>query len=328
MMQPPFFIIGAQRSGTTLLRLLLNAHPEVAIPEEGTFWMPLLRKRQRDISRRLCGWELKRCIEYIERNRQFQLWGIEPGEVSGRILKKDQTTLSELMHALYGVYARKYHKRLWGDKTPSFFRMISVLRGLFPEARFIHIIRDGRDVYLSVRQNDPSKGNIAVTALEWSYKVSKAKKELSFVDQNHVLELKYEDLTNETADELKKICSFLQLDYEPNMLNFWRTSRDFLGSSHSQLISKPITRISVNRWQRELTSKELNCFETIAGSMLDSLGYRLSQEKSRSLNSTPTALLKLSCGLPMRATRVLLTALLLNVSARFGLTTSAAGGSN
>jgi hypothetical protein len=326
MMQPPFFIIGAQRSGTTLLRLLLNAHPEIAIPEEGTFWMPLLRKCKDDISRRFSGSELKRCMEYLERNKQFQLWGIAPSEVFGQIQKQGGCSLAEMMHELYKVHATQYDKRLWGDKTPSFFRMISVLKGLFPDARFIHIIRDGRDVYLSWRQIDPSKRNIAVTALEWSYKVSRARKELSFVDRNNVLELKYEDLTNETADELKKICSFLQVDYDANMLNFWRTSRDFLGSSHSRLISKPITRISVNRWQRELTSKELNCFEYIAGSMLESLGYRLSQEKSRSLSPTPTALLKLSYGLPMRATRVLLTALLLNVSARFGLTTSAAGG--
>ena len=326
MTKHPFFIIGAQRSGTTLLRLLLNAHSDIAIPEEGTFWMPLLRKSRGDISRRFSGWELKRCIEYLERNRQFQLWGMESGEVFGQILKQDAYTLAEMMQELYRVYAAKYNKGLWGDKTPSFFRMVSLLRALFPDARFIHNIRDGRDVYLSWRQIDPSKRNIAVTALEWSYKVSRAKKELSFADQSNVLEFKYEDLTHDPKRELKKICSFLQVDYEADMLNFWRTSRNFVGSTHSQLISKPITGISVNRWQRELRPRELSCFETVAGSTLESLGYTRSQEERRSF--TPNVLLRLLYGVPLRATRVLITAFLLNVSARFGLATSAAGGGN
>ena len=72
----PFFIIGAQRSGTTLLRLMLNTHSQVAIPEEGTFWMPLLREHKRPENLYISKQSLSNYVTYIQKNAQFHLWNL------------------------------------------------------------------------------------------------------------------------------------------------------------------------------------------------------------------------------------------------------------
>ena len=321
----PVFIIGAQRSGTTLLRLMMNAHSEIAIPEEGTFWMPLLRKFKGRLKEKINKHDLEKYFKYIQSNTQFNLWGIEPDKVFDNIRKKGICSLPELMAALYEYYAATAKKKYWGDKTPSFFRMIQVLSRLFPDARFIHMIRDGRDIYLSWRKMDSTKSNICVTALEWVYKVRKAHKELKQLDSKRVMEIRYEDFVENSEKELKKICGFIGLQYESNMLNYWQTSEQFIGNHHSSLIFKPVSSSSVNKWQKELTENEIMEFELIAGRLLSSMNYSLAQTNKQNIKLMVIVLLKLLYGLPLRAFQVLYTVFILNISSKLGWATDAAG---
>lgn len=321
----PVFIVGTQRSGTTLLRLMLNSHSKIAIPEEGTFWMPLLRRSKGKIDRKIKSSELKNYFKYIQNNTQFKLWGIDPQAAFDEIRREEGCTLAELMSKLYDCYASTHNKTIWGDKTPSFFRMISILSKLFPSARFIHLLRDGRDVYLSLRRMDSSKNNIGVAALEWSYKIQKAQKDLSSLDPRKVLEIRYEDLVGKPDEELKKICHFLELEYESNMSTYWQTSSHFIGAHHSNLIFKPITQSSVGRWKKELKCQELKVFEWFTGSTLESWGYQLSQKRTYNVKTVLGSLGQIFYGLPLRAIQVLYTALILKISAKYGLSTDAAG---
>jgi len=324
-MEEPIFVIGAQRSGTTLMRLMLNSHSQIAIPEEGTFWMPLLRKYKGRFEERITDSELERALKYIKSNTQFKLWRIETEKVFGEIRKGGGCCLGDLITKLYEHYARSFDKRIWGDKTPSFFRMISVLKELFPYARFIHVIRDGRDVFLSCRKMNPSKSNVCVAALEWVYKVKKAQEQLRSVNPERVLEIRYEDLVAKTETGLSKTCLFLGVGYEPEMLNYWHTSQNLIGAHHSELVFHPVAQIPVNRWKREMREDELRSFEWIAGKTLVSLGYRLSQKDSHKMKSGTRAIWHLLHGLPLRAVQVFRTALVLNICARFGLATAASG---
>lgn len=311
---PPIFVIGSQRSGTTLLRLILNAHSKVAIPEEGTFWMPLLRKRRGNLG----GNELENWLKYIKKNSQFQLWRMETKEAVERIRKKGNCSLAEVMSAFYEDYLQMCKKSIWGDKTPSFFRMVPVLASLFPDARFIYVVRDGRDVYLSWRKMNPSKNNISIVAVEWIYKLQKAKKALEALDVTRSLEIRYEDLVCMPDETLKKICNFLALEYESTMLNYWKTSDRFIGSHHSKLIFRPVSSKSVGKWKRELSQKEVCRFELIAGRALASHGYELSQDASRCIENLLGAIFQLAYGLPQRAAQVFLNTLNQYVSATFG----------
>ena len=314
----PIFILGAQRSGTTLLRLLLNSHSRVAIPEEGDFFIPLMRKYRSNLKKEVDGKDLLRFIDYIQNNPQFKLWLLNAEVFFDEIKKRKRVYLADLMSGLYEHYAKTQRKDMWGDKTPSFFRMIPVLSELFPDARFIHIIRDGRDLFLSWRKIDRTKSNISLVALEWIYKIKKARMALNELDSDRSMEIRYEDFVTDLEKKLIKICSFLSLEYEPTMLDYWQKSDRYIGEHHSKLIFRPVSASSINKWKKELSQKELGKFETIAGSVLASNGYELSQGMPRNMLSYINAVFEMSYGLPYRVSQVLLTALNYYTSAKLG----------
>jgi hypothetical protein len=315
----PIFILGSQRSGTTLLRLMLNAHSQIAIPEEGSFWMPLLRDYKKGKAKTINKAKLQRYIDYIESNPQFSLWNLD-ATVLFEVLRKQATlTLRELMYETYSAFARANAKQIWGDKTPSFFRMIPVLIDLFPEARIIHLVRDGRDIYLSRRNQNPAMRNVSVQALEWVYKARKARQDLSIFEPSQVLELKYEDLVHSPIEKLQELCIFLSVPYEPEMLEYWKTSNQFIGAHHSRLVFQPVSAESVSKWKKFLTKKEIRKFEFIAGSVLTYYGYELSGDAGRTFENVFAVALQLAYGLPKRAMQVFLNALNYHLSARYGL---------
>ena len=315
----PIFIIGVQRSGTTLLRLMLNAHSQIAIPEEGGFWRPLLRRFRTNVNREFCGNEFLRYVDYLREHPQFKLWGIEAKDFFEDIRKEQSLTLAELMSRTYAYYASTFNKPIWGDKTPSFFRMIPTLKKLFPNARFIHIVRDGRDLYLSWRKVDPSKNNITMIALEWVYKVKKAQSALLAIEPERSLQIKYEDLVNSPCETLSKVCNFLFLTFEKNMLNYWLNSYKYIGLHHSELIFQPVSTQSVERWKTVLSRKQVRKFECIAGSTLANNGYELSIKDVRRSEHVLDTILSLLYGIPLRTAQVFITALSEQLDARFGI---------
>lgn len=325
MNRSPFFIIGCQRSGTTLLRLMLNGHSKIAIPEEGGFWKPLLNRFKGNPEKKIKGSELKNYLKYIENNTQFQMWKLDPKETINKIREQSICTLGELMSAFYHDYAIIYKKNIWGDKTPSFFRMVAVLDELFPLTKFIHLVRDGRDIYLSWQKMKVQKRNVSVAALEWSQKIKRAKKGLSQIKPERYIEIRYEDLVSEPENTLNRICTFLQVEYEPTMLNFWRTSDQFIGSHHSDLIFKPVSLNSVEKWKNKLTEKEISYYESIAGPVLLSLGYDL-QGNSVNKKSLPIDVcFELAYGLPLRLWTFFYTNVSLKIGSRFGIKMDTAG---
>lgn len=319
---PPFFIIGAQRSGTTLLRLMLNAHSQIAIPEEGTFWMPLLRsfRKQEELD-----FTKEGVWEYLRKNSQFQLWNVSVEAAAHECKTTPCRSFAEFMSVFYDVYAQKNGKLFWGDKTPSFFRMVPVLQHLFPEAKFIHLIRDGRDNYVSWKRMNVHQRNASVAAFEWSHKIKKAREDLKALRKQQLIELRYEDLVREPEETLVRVCRFLGVEFEAGMLNFWRSSAEFIGAHHSQSIFKPVTTAHIGKWRTALPEAELRRFEYIAGKKLEEHGYELCCKQNVSLFEFVIIVWELGIGLPRRLTSVILTALSLKLSFRFGLATKAAG---
>lgn len=319
----PVFIVGAQRSGTTLLRLMLNAHSQIAIPEEGTFWMPLLRRYKNNKFQKFNSIKRERYKKYLLSNCQFKLWGMDSAECVSIFTDSEMINLPTLMESFYKLYARKQGKDIWGDKTPSFFRMTPVLAQLFPQAKFINVIRDGRDLFLSWKKMNPAKSNIAVVAYEWRYKLLKSNEDLKRFVPGRFIEVKYEDLASCPEEELRKISQFLKIPFESGMLSYWKTSPQYIGKHHSELIFKPPSTKSINKWKNQLTSKEINIFESIAHDCLTNYGYELFIQK-QNLKKIE-AYSKFCYGLPYRIMEVFSAALKLSVASRLGLQTDAAG---
>ena len=230
------------------------------------------------------------------------------------------------MSLFYECYAEHFHKTIWGDKTPSFFRMIPVLHSIFPQAKFIHIIRDGRDTYLSWRKTNILRQNISVGALEWAYKIKRIRSDLHNITSSKYLEIHYEDLVRYPQSILNNVCRFLDIGFESEMLDFWETSSQFIRCHHSQSIFEPVTTKHIEKWKNVLTKNELRKFEYIAGKALAEYGYELVTEKSLPPFLPVSMMWEIATGLPKRFTHVIITAIILKISSKFGLTTKAAGG--
>lgn len=324
---PPFFIVGSQRSGTTLLRLILNAHSRIAIPEEGTFWMPLIRSLRGKYGESIPGKSLESYIRYIKRNEQFKTWLMQDLSVFDRLAGRRDVSLRDIMKALYSEYAKEHEKEIWGDKTPSFFRMTGELSNIFPGAKFIHIVRDGRDVYLSMKGMEAGRENIAVAALEWKYKVEKAKRTLSELPADSAIEVRFEDILTGPEQNIRRICNFLGVAFEKGMLDFYKTSRKYIGEHHSDLIFKPINSDTAGKWKKKLTGEENRIFEYVASDCLRKHGYEVFNNGGFGMADRIKAGL-LFFGLFRRGMRIFVTAAVLHFSSLLGLRTGAAGGKN
>ena len=141
---PPVpFIVGVTRSGTTLLRLMLDAHPDLAIPPE-THFVPSLIKatRKRGVS----------CDEahgIVTGHRQWGDFNLDSAELLRRYCELDRIDPETTIRAFFELYAEREGKPRWGDKTPNYVRRMKQIENWIPEARFVHMIRDGRDAALS-----------------------------------------------------------------------------------------------------------------------------------------------------------------------------------
>ncbi|MCF8069441.1 MAG: sulfotransferase [Desulfobacterales bacterium] len=323
-MSGPFFIIGAQRSGTTLLRLILNSHSHISIPEEGTFWMPILRDCKHNIASEIPKTKLKNYFEYIKKNNQFKLWKIEITELEEELMNRKEVTPHVLMTAIYSKYNETQNKIIWGDKTPSFFRMIPIIAEIFPDAKFIHVVRDGRDIHLSLKKLGLYQSNVCVDALEWVHKVKKAQMDLNTLESDRFLEIRYEDLVSNFDKTIHTICTFLTLSYENPMVDFWKNSEKFIGKHHSKKIFQPVTTDSTKKWKKTMTKKELGKFDILAGMLLEDLGYEIIPSMMN-FGSFFSMLCDLISGIPIRIARLLWTAIVLKISSKFGLATEASG---
>ena len=139
-MTPPLLILGVSRSGTTLLRVMLDRSPGIAIPDE-SFFVPLLARRHgRPV-------EPESFLDDLSRIATLRAWGLAPEDVAARL--RPQMSTGEAISAIFEAYAAKVGKPRWGDKTPMYMRHLGLLERLFPDAQYVHLIRDARDAALS-----------------------------------------------------------------------------------------------------------------------------------------------------------------------------------
>ncbi len=272
----PVFIVGAQRSGTTLLRLLLNSHSMIAIPEEARFLMPLLE--QDKLLHGFQGEDLHNLVNYLRTSQEFQLWNYDNSTFLKELEQLKQISLVDFIGKLYSSYALSESKQYWADKS-LFFRRIDILANMFPQGSFINIVRDGRDVFDSWRKMDTDKDCAPAAALDWRLKLSLIERAFSRLPTNRTLTIRFEDLLIDPESVAKLICTFLGLKYEESMLSFHENSNRYVGEHHSKLIFKPIDSSNQFKWRNNLTHLEKIAFDLVAGKQLDQYNYGRSGEK-------------------------------------------------
>jgi hypothetical protein len=263
---PPFFIVGSARSGTTLLRLILNAHPDVAVPPESRFITELYEGRDRV--------EVDSLLDRLAAHQRFAAWEV-PIEEIRRELSGSRARYSEIMTAAYSAYARLQEKSRWGDKTPRYVENIPLLARLFPEAKFIHLIRDGRNVALSYAEVPFGPKSIVKVAALWAQRVAAGMLDGRPLHGDRYHEMLYEDLVEDAAGEIKSTCEFLELEFDPEMLDYTERAGDAM-LPRAERFNPRVTdgTIAARRsWQDVMPDRQVELFEAVAGPVLSELGY-------------------------------------------------------
>jgi hypothetical protein len=266
----PVFVVGCARSGTTMLRAMLDAHPELAIPPESHFITAMWQVRRR------YGYpgpvNAERMAADVVRTYRFGEWGIPAAAVTDRVRSLVRPGFADVVEAVFLAYAAEHGKLRWGDKTPNYSLDVALLAELFPAARFVHLVRDGRNVALSLLQVPWWPNTLIEAAQVWSRWTGEARAAGRKLGPERYLEIRYEQLVDESAQELSKICGFLDLSYRDEMLSYpKRASENGTPAYHRNAQRAPVN--GLRDWSRDMPKQDLALFEAIAGTQIRAMGY-------------------------------------------------------
>jgi hypothetical protein len=284
-MNPFVFIVGCARSGTTLLQRILNAHPQLAIVHE-THWIPALFRNRTGLTPE--GMVTPELISHLLANERFRKRfckaGIDRHELEGLLNSREPVPYARFVSGIFDLYGQAHKKSLVGDKTPRYVQNIPVLHELWPGTLFLHLIRDGRDVCLSAinwkeraaaladRFSTWVEHPLTTAAVWWKWRVRLGREAGELLGRDLYCELRYEDLVSRPAEETARLCAFLGVPYDNNMLRFHEGhTRDDPGLS-AKRSWLPITP-GLRDWRTQMSADEVERFEAAAGDLLDELGY-------------------------------------------------------
>jgi hypothetical protein len=281
---PAPFVVGVPRSGTTLLRLMLDAHPELTIPPETHFIPAVIRACHK-------GESAERVAEAITGHRRWADFGLDAGELRRRLDEAPPADAGAAIRAFYELYAEKQAKPRWGDKTPGYATKMRRIAKALPEARFVHMIRDGRAVVASRARRSRRPVPVDVAARRWKRRVISTRNRSKGVP--HYAEVRYEELVGDTEATLRRVCALIELPFDDAMLRHHegasqrlaeidrdlpaRGGRPDLGAepriaAHARADEPPAPQ-RIGAWRDEMAPEDVAAFEAEAGDLLSDLAY-------------------------------------------------------
>jgi Sulfotransferase family len=268
------FIVGVGRSGTTLVRAILDTHPDLAIPGESHFIPVMARNRGRYETR--SGLRVERFLQDLARHPRFGRWGLSHDRVSGSLRPDPPVTLAEAIRRVYALFAETRGKTRYGDKTPAYVHHIPSLARLLPEARFVHLVRDGRDVALSRLDHPTMSAPLSDLAVVWRRGVEKGRRAGRHLGPSRYMEMRYEDLVKDPEEAARSLCRFIGLSFDPAMLRYHERANEIIRptqhpGSHGRIHLPPTT--GLRDWRVQMRARDVETFDALAGGLLEELGY-------------------------------------------------------
>ncbi len=280
--KPFFFIIGRPRSGTTLLRLLFEAHPNLLLPPESPFIIILYKKYEK-----ITHWNetiIKEFVEDLYKVRYFDKWLIDKKELYDHLLKlKGEATFKQMVMQVYESYHSVYEKKditMIGDKNPMYSLYADRIHKLFPESKIIHITRDYRDNYLSLINVNFEVPIVPIVIYRWKYALRKMWK-LKEKQPELIYSIRYEDLVADPEHHCRLLCDFLGIEFDPSVLSFYEKKKDvekaYKGAEDISHIHKslfnPISTERMDKWKTEMTPRQIKVADLVMGKTAEKAGY-------------------------------------------------------
>jgi hypothetical protein len=254
---------------------MLSSHPDLAIPEEASFRLKMSVKPER--YEHAHGLDLDAFVSALFADGIFRSWGLSEEEVRMALRAAAPRSLSDAMRALFLYVARKEGKTRYGDKTPQAVMLMPRLSRLFPEARFIHIIRDGRDVALSHINTESFISSAGEVAIRWKTIIERGQSDGLILGPERYREVRYEQLVERPEAVLHSLCAYIELDFHESMLRYFDRPLEVLGATRQGIgfhasLHKPPTK-GLRNWRDQMKAPDLEIFEAIAGDLLERLAY-------------------------------------------------------
>jgi Sulfotransferase family len=270
----PIFLVGCPRSGTTLLSVMLHAHPRLAMPPETRFLLPAYRERtefgdltieanRRRLAQRLTG-----------PGTNFRDLGLNRDQVIEQIVAAPPT-LGSAAGTIWREFARSRGKARWGEKRPAYWRDMGLILRLFPDAQVIHLVRDGRSCVASLKQVDWWTTGTFGAMASWTLADRALRRLGRRLPPDAYHRLRYEDLLADPRRELDTLCDFLGETFDDAMLDHSTAARDIVPDRknwHDRTRGE-LDPARIAAWRTALTPAEIGLFEMVAGRALQLNGY-------------------------------------------------------
>jgi hypothetical protein len=275
---PPVFIVGCPRSGTTLVQLMIDAHPDFAIPPELEFvaYVGLHPRAQ--------SWSAEEALDRILAYPSYSLLGIEPdaGRSLVRELRPEGT--AGVIRALLGCYAAQHGATRWGEKTPVQAFYLDGLDRLFPDALVVHVIRDGRDTAASLAEMPWGPVNVMAAAFTWRHAVAAARSAGRRLGPARYCEVRLEEVVADPEAAARRLCGLLEIDFDPAMLRYHERAETRVMSSHREYhpnVARPPSA-NLRDWKASLAPSQIHAVETYLRPALIELGYPVPEQRPAS----------------------------------------------
>lgn len=267
-----------------MLRLLLNSHPDVCVPPETVFFPFLLRK-----SETYGDFGTREEIESFARDVAAataetgqlvpEVFAISAEEVADVVAGARVTCYAEAFAAFMSHLARREGKRMWGDKTPFYSAFLEILARSFPNARFLALIRDPRDVAESIHRTEWGKRwypSLLDAGMRWRFAVAGIERAIERLGPDRILVVRYEDLVGDPPRCLQEVCRFLDLPFDEGVLWFHeRAAREIPAGSQSwhQSALQPISKGRIGLWKNRYSPEEIGLIELACKPTMRRWGY-------------------------------------------------------
>lgn len=276
--RPRIFIMSSERSGSNLLRRILGRSSNLATPPAPQLFrvfsdlVPYYGDLQNEEA---CRALVADCIRMVSLGGTKFDWAT-PFSVEEVMEKLSRKSLTGVVAALYDLYADKSGTEGWVCKENDLFDHASSIRSLIPDAKFIYLVRDGRDVAVSEKKIPTRSRHVFYTAEKWKKEQQTAVRSYQELPQRDRLLVRYEDLLEDPKAMVEKLCERMEIPFEEAMLEHHKDEKADDEASRSRFwenLSKPIMAGNKKKFQKELTEKERYLFEQVAGEGLKMLGY-------------------------------------------------------